>query len=403
MMEARQEKQEKSFDIGFMVGAIILCLLFGWGGFAVCEKAIIDCTQLPSGLIAVYQWVKNIQEIGGGVGITVWVLVDVIIKAGSAGSKHKRTWIAVVLLGMACCLVFSMLIGYSVAEKNKGIETVEQLPGRGSIYTPELVVFLDEIYFVHVNIIQPFDTSGATITGYEVEKFEPVQLSLEETVRNVFSALVYYVKCTNYVAYEIELKPIYEDPDPDPGQVRVIIEEVLVEKDSNPLIKSYSRDSHTIYYGSAADQLKEAVYQPTREGHILQLEEGGTCYVQWKDQLEQAERDHVICFEDYYMDFNGSFTLNADSLQTLLKGRIPSFAGRDLKISIKETDGSSGPQMPEPPLRMSTREGRILYHWQDEQNSFYFAINNLANGLTVIYKKDIQQEDYVLLCELTIE
>lgn len=195
------------------------------------------------------------------------------------------------------------------------------------------------------------------------------------------------------------LEPIYQEP----ANTLVVIEEILVTQNGKPLIKQNSIDPQRISYGYLAEEMETNTFYPTPKGYLIDFQECDNRYVQWHNSdMVLVDETNTVYFEDWFINNNTPFFLTARKLKGLLGERLPEFTDSELSITIKSLEYESEPMAVSPPLEMTTREGRILYHFVDGQNDFYFAINSLANGYKAIEKGSSEENNYRLLCELAI-
>lgn len=410
MAQAEQTQHEHIISLA-KFKLIIVSLIGVFAGYAIFYAVYGvqgEPGQIPPPFLAAYQVIKDLHEIlSAAVSGLLTVIFELLLTSKSLEKFRNRIKI-VQTAAILVCLVFCTIVGYSVAEKGLDSKQLASHPDKTpSHLTPGEVDALELICWIDIKTL-PSNIPDEQIIGYRVIGSWSTDASLAEYALNPLSAINHMIIGTKLIQYELILAPegAPSEPEQEPEgykNVVVRIKEVLVEKNGEPLIALDSLDPQFISYGASPTELKTERILPSPEGYVIPCPAAGTCYIEWNHELKRVGDDNTVYFEDRVMETNIAFSLSADSLKELLGDKLPDFSNADLKATITEIGTSQEAQPASLPLEVSTREGRILYHWHSDQNDFYFSINSLASGPRHIEKEASDMSSCRLLCELSIK
>lgn len=388
--------------------ASLIGVFAGYALFYVVYEVQGEPGQIPPPFLAAYQVIKDLYEILFTAAPGLLTAFFELLLASKNLEKFRKTIKKIQAAAILVCLVFCVIVGYSIAEKGLDSKQLASHPGETpSILTPDEVDALELSCWIDIKIL-PSNISDEQIIGYRVIGSWSTDASLAACALNPLSAINHMIIGTRLIQYELILEPEgapSESEQESEGYKNVVvrIKEVLVEKNGEPLIGLDSLDPQFISYGASPKELKTEKLLPSPEGYVIPCPAAGTCYIKWNDESKRVGDDNTVDFEDRIMETNGAFSLTADNLKELLRDRLPQFSDTDLKAAITEIGTSQEAQPMSLPLEMSTRDERILYHWCSGQDDFYFSIHSLATGPKYIEKEASDTSGYRLLCELSIE
>lgn len=406
-MDQTVQERSKIFT-GYTTVVSFVALTCAFAGYALYNAPYFQIDRLPQLLQSIYHFVHNLYEITDILAIPLLGIfrdffAHLITRKNSGSRKFISIFISILVA--IICLVLAGLAGMKVAEEAeerawlhntyKNRYESSEFDNRISI---EIAVNFENVYYVDITYNPEPDLSKEVI-AYRINNMKPVQAAFSDYFKNPLSALVQGLKKSEYLKYEMTLEPLYTCP----IRTLVVIEEILVKQNGIPLIKQNSIDPQRISYGYLAEEMETKTFCPTPEGYWIDLQQCENCYVKWHNSdVVRVDETSIVYFEDWFIDTNIPFSLTAKNLRELLGEKLPEFTDSELRITIRTLEGEADPLAIFPPLEMTTREGRILYHWVDAKNDFYFAINSLADGHKAIEKDSYEEGDYRLLCELTI-
>ena len=410
MAQAEQTQHEHIISLA-KLKLIIVSLIGVFAGYAIFYAVYGvqgEPGQIPPPFLAAYQVIKDLYEILFTVASGLLTVIFELLLASKNLEKFRKIIKKIQAAAILVCLVFCVIVGYSIAEKGLDSKQLASHPDESpSILTPDEVDALELFCWINIKIL-PSNIPDEQIIGYRVIGSWSTDASLAECALNPLSAINHMIIRTKLIQYELILEPERAPSEPEQKpegykNVVVRIKEVLVEKNGEPLIGLDSLDPQFISYGASPAEWKTEKLLPSPEGYVISCPAAGTCYIKWDDEPKRVGDDNTVDFEDRIMETNGAFSLTADNLKELLGDKLPQFPDTSLKAAITEIGTSQEAQPMSLPLEMSTREGRILYHWRSGQDDFYFSINSLATGHKYIEKEASDTSSYRLLCELSIK
>lgn len=403
MAQAEQTRHEQ-IKHGVMLSFIGASLFGAIAGYLLFYGVQGSPSQFPAPLRAIYQAIKDLQEIFSAFGPVLLTALLELLQISKSPDKFRKVIRKIQIVIILLSLAFYVIIGYSVAEKGQESKQIASHTGENLSYlTSDEVDALELFCWIDIKIL-PSDIPDEQIIGYCVIDFCSTDASLVECALNPLSAINHVIIGTKLIQYELILAPEKTSSEPEQHtNVVVRIKEVLAQKNGEPLIELDSLDPQFISYGTSPAELETKQILPSPEGYVISCPAADTCYIEWDHEVKRVGDDNTVYFEDHMMETNRAFSLTANSLKELLGDKLPQFPDADLKAAITEIGTSQEAQSISLPLEVSTREGRILYHWRSGQDDFYFSINSLASGHRYIEKEASDTSDYRLLCELSIE
>lgn len=404
-----QTVQEKSTTFPAHTPVVIIAAFACvYAGYLLYNAPFFHFDRLPQFIQSTYNFVHNFYDIINMLAVSLLeIFREIAVRLILRRDSGKRRFLSVFIstLVMFLCLVVAIMGGMKIAEEAKERDWLHNIyknecesSETDTLISAETADNSLNVYYVNIKY-DPDQTPSKEVIAYRINDIKPENSAFYDYIKNPLSAIAQWLKHSEYLNYKMILEPIYQEP----ANTLVVIEEILVTQNGKPLIKQNSIDPQRISYGYLAEEMETNTFYPTPKGYLIDFQECDNRYVQWHNSdMVLVDETNTVYFEDWFIDNNTPFFLTARKLKGLLGERLPEFTDSELSITIKSLEYESEPMAVSPPLEMTTREGRILYHFVDGQNDFYFAINSLANGYKAIEKGSSEENNYRLLCELAI-